>query len=235
MNILKILISSCLLLATQPLLAAMQKIEHADGTIEYTNVSGGRENTYNVSGSSNSTRYIYKSSGENITTYSNRKPTDGSTVEVFTFRVSCFACSPHSKINWHTVRLQPNAYADTIKEASEKYGVSAALIRAVIHAESAFNPSASSRVGAQGLMQLMPATARGLGVSNSLDPVQNIHGGAKYLGQMLAKFNNNLTKATAAYNAGPGAVSKYGGVPPYKETQVYVKRVAILQARYAKL
>ena len=119
----------------------------------------------------------------------------------------------------NTVQLQ--AMADGV---ARREGVDPKLLRAIIETESGWNPLAVSNKGAQGLSQLMPDTARELGVTSPLDPEQNLTGGARYLKQMLAKFSDpNL--AVAAYNAGPGAVSKYGGIPPFAETQAYVKRV----------
>lgn len=112
-----------------------------------------------------------------------------------------------------------------IQEASTKHGVDESLIRAVIKQESAYNPKATSWVGAQGLMQLMPETAADLGVKDSYDPYQNIMGGTLYLRQLMDRFDGNLTKVIAGYNAGPGAVEKYNGVPPYPETQDYVTKV----------
>jgi soluble lytic murein transglycosylase-like protein len=116
-------------------------------------------------------------------------------------------------------------YSAEIAKAAKTYNVPEKLIASVMKQESNFNASAVSSAGASGLMQLMPSTARFLGVNDTLDPEQSIMGGAKYLRQMLDQFDNNVETALAAYNAGPGNVKKYGGIPPFKETQNYVKNI----------
>jgi hypothetical protein len=125
-------------------------------------------------------------------------------------------------------------FAGTIKEASAKFNVDEDLIRAVIRQESGFNPKAESGCGAMGLMQLMPETAAGLGVKNAWDPHENIMGGVKYLKSLLDRFDGNITKALAGYNAGPGAVEKHGGVPPFAETQNYVRSILGMYEDYKK-
>ncbi|MDR5657870.1 lytic transglycosylase domain-containing protein [Serpentinicella sp. ANB-PHB4] len=134
--------------------------------------------------------------------------------------------------------LQPTTegrdFDDIINKASVKYNIPSALIKSVIHTESSFNPRAVSHAGAQGLMQLMPGTARGLGVTNVWDPVQNIEGGTKYLRQLMNQYNGDLSLTLAAYNAGPGNVQKYNGIPPFSETQNYVKTVTERYKMYNK-
>jgi len=116
-------------------------------------------------------------------------------------------------------------YHHIVHSKSQKYGMNPSLIKAVINAESSWNPYAVSRKGAQGLMQLMPATAAAMGVSNPFNPEENIGGGVRYLKYLLQRFSGNLTLALAAYNAGPKAVDKFGTVPPFQETRQYVRRV----------
>lgn len=117
------------------------------------------------------------------------------------------------------------SFDELIEKISAKYDVDAALVKAVIKAESNFNPKAVSSAGAQGLMQLMPSTAAGLGVMDAFDPEQNVDGGVRFLCDLLKRYSGSVELALAAYNAGPGAVDRYGGIPPYQETQTYVNRV----------
>lgn len=129
-------------------------------------------------------------------------------------------------------RLDVHTYDDEIRHYARQYGVDPTLVRAVIHAESAFNPDAVSSAGAGGLMQLMPQTAARFGVADRFNPKENIAGGVAYLAFLLDLFHGDRQLAVAAYNAGEGAVQKYSGVPPYNETQNYVTRVLDLQKRY---
>jgi len=117
------------------------------------------------------------------------------------------------------------SFKNMIETAASKYGVDANLVKAVVQTESNFDAKAVSPAGAKGLMQLMPGTANELGVQDALDPTQNLDGGVHYLRRMLDAYDGNVSMALAAYNAGPGSVNKFGGVPPYKETQTYVNRV----------
>lgn len=130
------------------------------------------------------------------------------------------SCGSHQRI---VKKTQP--FLETIRKYASHYGVEEHLVRALIRQESCFNPQARSHAGAQGLMQLMPGTASLMGVNDSLNPTQNIRGGVKYLARMLKRFGGNKELALAAYNAGPGAVTKYNGIPPYRETRNYVVKV----------
>ena len=123
-------------------------------------------------------------------------------------------------------------FASEITAAAKRNGVDPALLAGLVKQESNFNPNAGSPAGAQGLTQLMPATAASLGVTNVHDPAQALEGGAKYLRQQLDRFGGDVARALAAYNAGPGAVERFGGVPPYAETQEYVRRVQANAAEY---
>jgi soluble lytic murein transglycosylase len=127
---------------------------------------------------------------------------------------------------------RPAQFDGIIVSAGRSHGVSPGLVKAVVHAESNFDRRAVSPKGAQGLMQLMPATGRTLGVDDPFDPWQNIYGGTRYLRDLIRRYSGNLELALAAYNAGASAVAHYGGIPPYRETQGYVRRVLNLYRRY---
>ena len=128
--------------------------------------------------------------------------------------------------------VNPAEYEQLIKDCSEKYGVNSCLVKAVIHAESGYNPNAVSSKGASGLMQLMPATAKSLKVADRFNPKDNVEGGVKYLRFLLDTFRGDVSLAVAAYNAGLSKVAKYGGIPPYNETRTYVNRVLSYMQSY---
>jgi soluble lytic murein transglycosylase-like protein len=174
--------------------------------------------------------YTYKSTA-GVTSFSDIEPLD---VDFSRYRFDCYACEVDSLINWRSAKLYLQLYKYDINQAALRYGIDPAFVRAVIHAESHFDPQAISKTGARGLMQLMPETARELGVKNSLSAKQNIKGGVKHLARLLNKYDGDNELASAAYNAGEGAVKRHGGIPPYKETQVYVERVGILHKRYGR-
>jgi soluble lytic murein transglycosylase-like protein len=127
------------------------------------------------------------------------------------------------------------AYRSLVESTARRYGLDPALLLGVVDSESGFNPRAVSAAGAKGLMQLMDGTARGLGVTDSFSPEQSLDGGARYLRDMLGRYGGSVSLALAAYNAGPGAVDRHGGIPPYQETQTYVSRVLTASKRYGGL
>lgn len=178
---------------------------------------------------------VYKWVDEDgIVTYSNIAPPETQDFQVLRF--PCYAADPKCRsVSWEKVPLNTRAFRREIQSAARFNAVEESLIRAIIHAESAYQVDAQSPKGAQGLMQLMPATQAELDISNPFDPEANIQGGARYLSQLLVQFNGNFELATAAYNAGPNAVNKYGGIPPFDETQEYVRRVKILYRRYGQV
>ncbi|MCC4633371.1 lytic transglycosylase domain-containing protein [Xanthomonas dyei] len=180
---------------------------------------------------------VYSYMKDGVRHYTSARPRQVASIEGlrtihYSFIETCYACGAKPGINFGAIRLNTAAYQQEIASAAREFGVEEAIVRAIIHAESAYNPLALSRAGAQGLMQLMPGTARRFGVNDAYDASQNIRGGVQYLSWLLKRFNGDLTLAAAGYNAGEGAVDRYGGVPPYSETQRYVQRVGLLAGRY---
>jgi soluble lytic murein transglycosylase-like protein len=175
---------------------------------------------------------VYKYIDENgILNYTNIAPPKE--VDFVTMKFPCYASdSSCRKIKWEEVPLNTSAYESQIRSAAVYNAVEESLVRAIIHAESAYHADAVSPAGAQGLMQLMPATQEELNVRNPFDPAHNIAGGVRHLSDLLREFGGSIPMAAAAYNAGTGAVKRYGGVPPFEETREYVRRVEILYRRY---
>jgi len=143
-----------------------------------------------------------------------------------------YGCSGAGYLPYAPHALPPADLQALVNSASARNDVAAGLVNAVVMAESSGDPSAISRAGAQGLMQLMPGTSADCGISNPFDPQQNVDCGTRYLHELLARYNNNIELAVAAYNAGPGAVDQYHGVPPYAETRAYVARVLTAYRNY---
>lgn len=175
---------------------------------------------------------IYKHIDEDgVIVFSNIKPRVKN-YEVI--RLKCKGCGWKKSVDWQSVQLNVDDFTLEILDACEEHSVDEAYVRAIIHAESWFQIEAVSDVGAQGLMQLMPDTQKRFGVVQAFDPADNIKGGVAYLRVLLDMFDNDLSLAAAAYNAGEGAVKRYAGVPPYEQTENFVKRVRILHSRYRK-
>jgi soluble lytic murein transglycosylase-like protein len=151
---------------------------------------------------------------------------------IFGFLSMLYGCSGAGYVPYAPHALQPGEIQSLVSDAAHTTGVPEGLVRAVLMAESAGDPSAISTTGAQGLMQLMPGTSSGCGIANPFDPTQNVYCGASYLRSLLVRYHNNATLAVAAYNAGPGAVARYRGVPPFPETRAYVERVLTAYRSY---
>jgi soluble lytic murein transglycosylase-like protein len=168
---------------------------------------------------------VYKWVDEDgVITFSNIAPPENQDYQVLRF--PCYAADPKCRsVAWEKVPLNVRSFRNEIRLAADLNAVDESLIRAIIHAESAYQPDARSPKGAQGLMQLMPQTARRYGVSDPFDAWQNLQAGATHLRGLIEEFEGNLTLALAAYNAGAGAVRRHGGVPDFPETQEYVQRV----------
>ena len=186
-----------------------------------------------------STTYVW-ADADGVRHFASRRPSGVANVQVKRtsypiFSIpGCYACGVAPGVDFGNVRLNLQAFRGEVQAAAQRHGVDEAIVRAIIHAESAFRPHVVSPKNAQGLMQLIPATARRFGVRDAFDPAQNIEGGVKYLAWLLKRYNGDLTMAAAGYNAGEGAVDRYKGVPPYRETRQYVARVGQLAERYRK-
>jgi len=176
---------------------------------------------------------IYKYTDDDGTvTYSGLKPLRGPYEKLEPNCLLSYIGCELSRSDWSRVPLNQRDYLQHIRDVAERHGLEPALVRAVVHAESNFNHRAVSRAGAQGLMQLMPKTQLQLGVRDPFDVHDNLDGGTRLLKELLNRYRNNLRFAAAAYNAGPEAVERYRGIPPYEETRNYVRRVTELYSRY---
>lgn len=173
--------------------------------------------------------YVY-TEPDGVVRFSSKPPPSGTKAKVFTAKSSKFSWYKTSKTRRSGLYL--SEYSGLVDRYARAHNISPALVRAVIHAESSFNPQAVSPKGARGLMQLMPSVGRDQGVQNFFSPAENIRAGVSHLASLLRVFNGNVTLALAAYNAGAEAVRRHSGVPPYRETQHYVKRVINLEKRY---
>lgn len=220
-------------LASMPSHADTIRRVSADGSITLTN--SGSNSARRGSGNGQYAYIMQNDSGENLLTNVTRRSSDDRFSDYDRQVKKTFypESNIHQYRNWgaNEAAVSPsgsrnkNAYDHLIADVAQRYNLDAGLMKAIMHTESGFNPNARSPVGAQGLMQLMPATARRFNVNNAWDPAQNIEGSAKYLRWLLNRFNGRVDHVLAGYNAGEGNVDKYGGIPPFRETQDYVKRV----------
>ena len=173
---------------------------------------------------------VYRYEDENgITVLTNVRPEAGRYDNVR--NVGCYGTCIKG-VDWHATPLNRVQYREEVRAAAETYGIDEALVRAIMHAESWFDVAAVSQAGAQGLMQLMPATQLRFGVADPFDPPENISAGVAYLAELMDEFGDDWELAVAAYNAGESAVRRHGGIPPFSETREYVRRVRILRMRY---
>jgi hypothetical protein len=196
--------------------------------ITYADDAAKLPNLWGANGRQRGTLYQREQDGRTV--YSTRN-LPGST-PVLAFTVTPPDSPAHAGLG-AVGKAQPEVHSPLFKAAAKANRIDDAWLRAIAHVESGFSAGAVSPKGAQGVMQLMPATARQMRVRDPFSPAQSIDGGARYLGELLRRFHGDYRLAAAAYNAGPGAVVRYGGVPPYAETQAYVEKVELLRSRYA--
>ena len=179
--------------------------------------------------------YVYKEA-DGTTWYTNVTPSSQDLSNFTLIEVRGRGPATASCRGMDTQKLEHRAvsFNSTIERMAEEFRVDPKLVKAVVRNESCFDKMALSHAGAQGLMQLMPATAEWLGVGDPFDAEQNIRGGTRYLSDLIKKYDNNLTLALSAYNAGPGTVAKYNGVPPFPETELYIERVMKTYRNYVQ-
>ena len=176
---------------------------------------------------------LYKVVGRGgVITFTSRRPAEGTSYGLVQPKTPLYSRFVSRSGVYTSMRPTPSKYDNLIKEMAAIYKLEPALVKAIVHAESAFNPKALSNKGARGLMQLIPATARRFGVRNSYSPIDNVVGGVRYLRWLFERFEGNIQHVIAGYNAGEGAVDRYRGIPPYSETRNYVRRVMKLRESY---
>lgn len=212
----------------QQLQALIAQVEHPNAG---TTFASALDSAQSGAAQSDATAGAYSPPAPTADGYASAIPADGAYTSALPTPVAYSSAAPYP--TGASATGEGSAYAPLIERAAARYGLDPAILHGLIQQESGFDPSARSSAGALGLTQLMPSTAASLGVAQPLDPAQSIEGGARYLSQMLHQFAGNTADALAAYNAGPGAVQQYGGVPPYPETQQYVAKVLGYAAAYS--